>query len=147
MATKAMASALALLFLMAVPAAAQDQPQGPPSAWIAVRQLQVAFIGSAALGAGTVTYEGQSYPIRVTGLGVGGVGVSRLTAWGEVYGLRRLQDVEGVYVELRRGWALGQQGQGAMWLANAKGVSIKLTARRRGVQLTLGADGVVIALQ
>ena len=147
MPAKVVATVLAMFFMIVAPAAAQERPEGPPSASIIIRQLNVAFIGSAALGGGTLTYEGQSYPIRVSGLGIGGIGVSRLTAWGDVYGLRRLDDLAGVYVQVRRGWALGDQSGGILWLSNVKGVTMKLSTHRRGLQLTLGADGVIIGFK
>jgi len=145
MSSKLFATALALSFIMA-PAVAQDRPQGPPSGQIAIEQINIAFIGSAALGGGTLTYQGQNYPISVRGLGVGGIGASRLTATGDVYGLQSAGDLAGVYTQIRSGWALGDAGSGTMWLTNNR-VTMKLHARRRGLQLALGADGVVIAFK
>jgi hypothetical protein len=141
------ATALTLLLMLAAPAAAQERPEGAPSASIAIQQLHLAFIGSAALGGGTLTYKGRSYPISVSGLGIGGIGASRLTASGPVYGLRRRDDLAGVYTQVRSGWALGAQGQGTLWLSNDKGVTMKLNTRRSGLQLTLGADGVIIGFK
>jgi hypothetical protein len=45
-----------------------------------IQQVQIAFIGSGAAGKGTLTFRGHTYPIKVVGLGVGGVGLSKLTA-------------------------------------------------------------------
>lgn len=147
MPAKLVAIVLAMVFAIVAPAAAQERPKGPPSASIVIQQLNVAFMGSAALGGGTLTYEGRSYPISVGGLGVGGIGVSRLTAWGEVYGLRRLDDLAGAYVQVRRGWAFGDESRGTLWLSNANGVTMKLSTHRRGLQLALGADGVIIGFK
>lgn len=133
--------------LMAAPAVAQQSSLGPVSATIQIEQVQVAFIGSGAAGGGTVTYKGRSYPITVGGLGVGGIGVSKLTATGSVYGLRNLDDLAGAYVQLRAGWAVGDQGKGRLWLENSKGVTLRLVTRRQGLQLALGADGVVIGFK
>lgn len=133
--------------LMAAPALAQQSTLGPVSATIKIEQVQVAFIGSGAAGGGTVTYRGRSYPITVGGLGIGGIGVSKLTATGSVYGLRNLDDLAGAYAQVRAGWALGDQGKGRLWLQNAKGVTLRLAARRQGLQLALGADGVLIGFK
>lgn len=132
---------------MTIPAEAQERPPGPPSASISIDQFQVAFIGSGAVGSGTLIYDGRSYPLRVGGLGVGGVGVSRLTATGLVYGLHRRTDLAGGYLQLRRGWALAEKGRGVLWLGNGRGVTMRLKARRKGLQLALGADGVVIGFK
>ena len=56
---------LALLFLFAAPAAAQERPTGKPSATITIQEIQVAFVGSGAIGGGTLNFEGRSYPISV----------------------------------------------------------------------------------
>lgn len=133
--------------LMAAPAVAQQSSLGPVSATIKIEQVQVAFIGSGAAGGGAVTWRGRSYPITVGGLGVGGIGVSKLTASGSVYGLKNLDDLAGVYAQVRAGWALGDHGKGRLWLQNAKGVTLRLVARRQGLQLALGADGVIIGFK
>ena len=82
----------------------------------------------------------------IMGLGVGGIGASRLTASGTVYGLNRAGDFSGAYVQLQEGWALGEQGRGTLWLRNSKGVTLRLVARRQGLQWSLGANGVLIEL-
>jgi hypothetical protein len=63
------------------------------------------------------------------------------------YGLRNREDLAGVYAQIRAGWALGDQGGGTLWLKNDKGVAMKLQTRRRGLQLALGADGVIIGFK
>jgi hypothetical protein len=107
----------------------------------------VAFIGSGSIGGGTLKYGGKSYPITVGGLGIGGIGASHLTASGSVYGLTQREDFAGTYVQIRTGWALGDQGRGSLWLQNGNGVRIKLKTRRQGLQLSLGADGVLIGFK
>ena len=57
-----------------------------------------------------------------------------------------LQDINGVYALVRSGWAIGDHGRSKMWLKNADGVLLKLQARREGLALSLGADGIVIQL-
>ena len=132
----------ALTILLAfAPAQAQKRPIGKPSATIAIQQLQIAFVGSAAIGGGTLNYEGHSYPLSVKGLGIG---ASQLSASGVVYGLHDRADLAGVYAQIRAGWALGDEGAGTLWLKNDKGVSMVLKTHRRGLQLALGADGVII---
>ena len=79
---------LALLFLIAAPAMAQERPSGKPSATISIHELQVAFVGSGAIGGGTLNFEGKHYPISVKGLGVGGIGASELSASGLSMALR-----------------------------------------------------------
>jgi hypothetical protein len=80
------------------------------------------------------------------GLGIGGFGISTLDAVGGVYNLRRLQDFEGVYGQARTGWAIDGQGKGQMWLQKSNGVYLNLKAKRQGLSLTLGADGMLVRL-
>ncbi len=141
---KIVAIVLAASFLMTQPAPAQERPQGAPSGSVSFRQVQVAYIGSGSVGDGALKFDGKTYPITVGGLGVGGLGVSELKASGDVYGLKNREDFAGAYVQLRRGWALGDQGKGMLWLQNDKGVTMRLKVQRRGLSLSLGADGVII---
>jgi len=147
MVSRAIAFTLALLFVVAAPALATERPTGKPSATISIHQLSVAFIGSGAVGGGTLHYNGHSYPLTVNGLGVGGIGASELTASGVVYGLHNREDLAGAYVQIRSGWAIGDQGGGTLWLQNDKGVAMKLRTERQGLQLSLGADGVIIGFK
>jgi hypothetical protein len=75
------------------------------------------------------------------------MGASRLTASGSVYGLTRREELSGVYVQVRNGWALADDGKGKLWLRNSNGVTMKLNARSKGLQTALGADGVVIGFK
>jgi hypothetical protein len=128
--TRLVAATLVLLCGMyATPVNAQDAPPSYPSASVTIRQVQIAFIGSGTAGGGTLYYRGRAYPFRLGGLGIGGFGVSRLEATGTVYNMRSLE-----------------QGRGRMWLQNPDGVYLKLVARRQGLALSLGADGMVIRL-
>ena len=129
----------AMCLLVVTPALAQERPKGRPAASVTIQQIQVSFIGSGALGGGTLKYGGRSYPINVGGLGIGGIGASR--------GLLRRGDFAGAYVQIRSGWALGDQGKGTLWLHNDKGVTMRLHTQRQGLQLSLGADGVVIGFK
>lgn len=144
---KATTISLAASLLLAAPAVAQQRNLGPATGSVRIQQIQVAFIGSGQGGGGTLNFRGRSYGISVGGLGIGGIGASRLTATGTVYGLTRLGDFPGAYVQLREGWALGDQGRGQLWLRNDKGVTMRLATRRQGLQLSLGADGVLIGFK
>jgi hypothetical protein len=132
--------------ILSVGALAQSAPPTHPSGSVNIHQVHVAFIGSGAIGGGTLHYRGRRYPFKLGGLGIGGFGISTLDAAGSVYDLRRLEDFNGVYGQARTGWALGQQGKGQMWLQNSNGVYLRLKARRQGLSLTLGADGMLVRL-
>lgn len=77
-----------------------------PGASIEIHQTQASFIGSVSWGSGTLTYLGMRYPIRARGLGIG---VTRTSAMGEVYGLRQLTDFSDLYGQARSGAVLGDR--------------------------------------
>lgn len=118
-----------------------------PSGTVQMSQVQAAFIGSGATGDGTLRFRGRTYPFSVSGLGVGGIGVSTVEATGEVYDLAKADDFEGAYVQGRYGFALGEESGGALWLKNDKGVVMRLKTKRTGLMLSLGGDAVVITLK
>src|SRR5215470_6251631 len=118
-----------------------------PSGTLTIHQVQVAFIGSGTRGGGTLRFRGRSYPFSLGGLGIGGIGVSRIDASGTVYNLNQLEDFNGVYGQARTGWAAGASGKGQMWLENPNGVYLRLNAQRKGLALSVGADGMVIQLK
>ncbi len=91
-------------------------------------------------------YAGKSYPITVGGLGVGGIGASRLTASGAVYGLTNRADFAGVYAQVRAGWAIGDQSGGTLWLSNNKGSPAPQDAAR-GAATRPWRRGVVIGFK
>jgi hypothetical protein len=146
-AIKSLLAGAAALVLVSGSAVAQSRTLGPQTGTIRIEQISVAFIASGELGGGTFTWRGRSWPISVGGLGIGGIGASRVVASGRVYGLTDRADLAGAYVQLKEGWAVGRAGQGRLWLKNDKGVTISLDTRRQGLQATIGADGVVIAFK
>ena len=119
----------------------------PPSGYVDMQEIQVAYIGSGGGGTGTLTFQGQSYNFSVGGLGVGGIGISTIDAKGEVYNLKRVADFPGAYGQGRYGAVVGQASVGDLWLENPNGVVMHLRAKREGLMLSLGGDAVVITMQ
>ena len=114
------------------------------SGTITIEQIQVAFIFSGNVGGGKLHYKGKTYPFSIGGLGVGGFGVSSIEATGEVYNLRRLSDFAGAYGQARIGIVVGTLSSGTLWLENPQGVYLRLAAKRKGIALSLGLDGIYI---
>ena len=124
-----------------LPALAQQRVK---SGTVIIEQLQVAFIGSGGAGEGTLHFQGRSHRFSVGGLGVGGFGISKMEATGDVYNLRELSQFPGAYGAARYGAAFGDKGGGELWLENPHGVMMSLKARREGLAVSLGADAMVI---
>ena len=122
--------------------------QGKPlSGYVRMTQVQAAYLGSGSAGNGVLRYQGSSYPFSVGGLGVGGIGISKIEARGEVYGLQSLGDFPGAYVQGRYGFAVGNTSAGDLWLQNGNGVIMHLKAKPEGLTLSLSGDAVVIQMK
>jgi hypothetical protein len=117
-----------------------------PDGTVDMEQVQVAYIGSAGGGGGMLHYHGVSYPFRIGGLGIGGIGASTISAEGEVYNLNNLADFNGAYAQGRYGFALGNKSAGDLWMQNEAGVILHLKAKRTGLMLSLGGDAILISM-
>lgn len=126
---------------LAYPAQAQEKVT---TGTVEIEQVQVAFIGSGNLGGGTLQFQGKNYRFTVGGLGIGGFGVSKMQASGDVYNMKELRQFPGAYGQARYGFAAADKSAGELWLENTKGVLLSLRAKRTGLALSLGADAVII---
>jgi hypothetical protein len=125
--------------------ATAQQAAEVPSGTVTMEQTQVSLLANAGWGHGTLNYQGRSYRFRLHNLGVGGIGYSKLSAHGNVFGLTKLADFAGLYGVLRAGAvAVNDQLRGGIWLENPAGVRMHLVPTRSGLALNLGADGLVI---
>ena len=97
-------------------------------------------------GSGTLTFRGKEYPVSVSGLSVGDVGIVRATAKGNVYGLQKVQDFDGTYTAYAIGSTIGGGGSVAT-LRNQNDVVIHLVATTQGLKLTLNASGVRMKIE
>jgi len=97
-------------------------------------------------GKGTLTYQGKTYPVKVEGLSVGEVGVTRATASGNVYSLKKLEDFSGNYTAAAAGGTVGGGG-GITTMRNQNGVVIDLKSTTQGASLKLAAEGLRLTLQ
>ena len=138
------AFAVAALAAIAALAIARADDQLVQSATVTISQTRVGFLISAHAGGGTLRFHGQDYPFSIGGLGIGGIGITKLEATGTVYNMKDRSQFAGVYSQLRSGITVGDQGNGKLWLKNGDGVVLKLQGASKGVGLSLGADAVTI---
>lgn len=139
---------LALLLagaFVAVPDTVLAQGSGKPVGNVVMEIGKGGFILSAQGGRGTLTFKGRKYAFRIGGLGVGELGVSKINAHGEVYGLKRVEDFAGAYFQAGAG-ATAVKGKGVQWLKNANGVELNLRSNTKGFAFNLGADGLVVEM-
>ena len=131
---------LGLLLGQAAPLLAQT-----PDAVIELSGGSVAAGIGFSWGSGTLIYQGQRYPLKISGLSLASVGATEYTLAGSVTGLKTPQDINGVYTAVAIGGTLGGGG-GAAAMQNQNGVVIHTTSTTQGLSLTLAAAGVKITL-
>jgi hypothetical protein len=129
----------------ATPAAPQPVT-APPPPWVEIHSTAIAAGIGARFGEGTLLVAGQPYAFKIRGVSLGDVGISRLTAEGNVENLASASDIAGHYVALEAGAAAGK-GLSTLTMRNEKGVVMTLTSKVKGAQLTLGAQGIEIELE
>src|SRR4051812_2641439 len=115
---------LAALILGSLAACVGSKPAQPgvpptlegkaPSGLVDMDEVQVAYMGNAGGGRGTLTYQGKSYPFDIAG--VGGIGISKVGAKGEVYNLTDVAGVAGLNGLGQYGAVAGTASIGDMWL-------------------------------
>ena len=90
---------------------------------------------------GTLTYKGKAYRVSVTGLDLGKIGITKVTASGQVYNLRSLADFDGTYTSAGTDVTLAG-GHSGVTMKNQNDVKVVISATSKGVDLTVGGSGV-----
>jgi len=134
---------LASAFFLYPMAAAADEKL-VSAGTVEIEQTRVSFIGSATGGGGTLHFRGRDYRFKIGGLGIGGIGITKLKAVGTVYNLDDPLKFPGTYGELRAGMTVGQ-GNNHLWLKNGNGAVLELKGQGTGIGLNLGAGAVSIS--
>lgn len=115
--------------------------EGTPDATLNIKHTSVAVGIGGSWGSGTLTYKGHDYPISVSGLSLGKVGLSSVTARGNVHSLKRLSDFEGNYTSAGAGLTLAG-GRSAVAMKNQHGVKVALYSTSKGFDVAIGGAGV-----
>jgi hypothetical protein len=105
------------------------------------------FVVGGSGGSGTLTCDGQSYPLRVGGLRAGLViGLSKVSLSGEVRNLNQIADIEGAYSGVGASMSIGG-GADNLVAKNAKGVQLVLRGTQIGLDASLDLSGMAISLK
>ncbi len=134
-------AAAGLVMLVSALALAQGNTDGT----LTLSEGSVAAGIGFSWGKGTLTYQGKTYPVKVDGLTVGEVGISRATATGKVTNLKKVADFSGTYTAGSAGATVGG-GASAAIMKNQNGVVVELTSTTQGASLKLGAQGIKFTL-
>jgi len=137
---------LLLVVLVVIAGFTQAAKEGKPDATLRLSGKSVAAGIGFSWGKGTLTYKGKDYPVSVNGLSLVKVGITKVTASGEVYNLKKLHDFDGNYTAAGAGMTLAGGGS-AIAMKNQNGVRVVLGATTRGVDVTIGGAGVDMAIK
>jgi hypothetical protein len=108
--------------------------------------IKAGWIIGGAVGSGTLTFRGRSYPISIGGLSYGlTFGGSQTYLRGRVSNIFRPQDIEGVYGAAGAGGTI-IRGPQAIILSNQKGAVLELSGTQTGLMLNLDLSGMGLSL-
>ena len=117
-----------------------------PSGTVRISSSAVAAGIGVTWGDGTLSYKGKTYAFSVNGLSVVDLGISTVTATGDVSNLNKIEDFSGNYAAGEAGIALAA-GPSDVIMKNENGVVLRLHGTQQGVRLTLAAQGVSLKLK
>lgn len=120
--------------------------EGQPSGTVSIQTKSVAVGIGYSWGEGVLNFQGKEYKFKIKGLSVVDVGISTISAKGNVYHLSRVSDFPGTFSAAEAGIALGA-GAGAQAMENQYGVVMTLTSTKAGIQFKLAPEGLKVQLQ
>jgi len=133
---------VAVLAAALLPFATMAQAQPKPDARIELDIYKAGFIVGGSGGSGTLIHQGKRYPLNVGGVSLGAtIGVSKAELIGEVYNLKRVEDINGTYTAAGAGFAVAG-GEKVADLRNARGVQIKVRGKQIGLALEADLSGL-----
>jgi hypothetical protein len=138
-------SALVLIIALSVSSLVFAQEE-KPDATLKLSEGQVAVGIGWSWGKGTLTYHRKHYRFKVDGLSVVDVGITKASAVGKVYHLKKLSDFNGTYAAAAAEGTIGG-GAGASTMKNENGVVIQLISTTQGVNFKLAGEGVKCTLE
>ncbi|MGA2711303.1 MAG: hypothetical protein ABSF86_23215 [Steroidobacteraceae bacterium] len=143
---------VALSVLLSSGVSAEDSPTTPAAVADAKPDATLRLMGGSVAagigyvwGHGKLVYHGEEHRLHISGISLLNAGVAHLSAFGAVYNLKDLHDLNGTYLASSEGLAI-VSGTSGFYLKNGRGVVIKLLAATKGVQFNLGADGISVEL-
>jgi hypothetical protein len=131
---------LGLLLLQVAPASAAT-----PDGTIELSGGKVAAGVGYSWGSGSLIFKGKRYPLNISGIGLGSVGVNEYTASGHVTGLKRANDINGIFTAVGTGLTLGG-GASVAEMKNENGVTIQLDSTTEGLSVSVAATGVQVSI-
>jgi hypothetical protein len=121
--------------------------QPKPDAQIEFDIFKAGFIVGGSGGSGKLIHQGKTYPLNIGGVSLGAtIGVTKAELVGEVYNLKRVEDIAGTYTAAQAGFAVAG-GNKVADLRNSKGVQIKVRGKQVGLALEADLSGLQVDLK
>ena len=137
---------LILLVSILLPSASKVAAEdAQPSATVAIETKAVAVGVGYSWGDGVLSFQEEEYTFKIKGLSVIDVGISSISAQGDVYNLEKVEDFPGTFSAAEAGVAVGG-GAGTQVMKNQNGVVMKVTSKKVGVQLKLAPEGLKVEM-
>ncbi|MFZ2088564.1 MAG: hypothetical protein WAU47_08315 [Desulfobaccales bacterium] len=135
---KLLAAALVLALILTAGAALADTPSGT----ISIELNSASAMVGASWGQAVLTFEGKTHLFRVRGLKVMAVGLTKLSVGGDVYNLKNLADMTGLFQKADPAGLTFIVGDRGLVVQNQKGVTINFKGIRKGLALDLVKEGL-----
>jgi hypothetical protein len=133
--------ALAGMVALLAGRALAEEKEKMPDATLTLSEGSVAAGVGWTWGNGELSFQGKTYKVKVDGLSVAEVGITKATASGNVYNLKSVSDFDGVYAAAATEGTAGK-GAGVSSLRNTKGVVINLKSETKGANIKVAAEGL-----
>ncbi len=142
---KTLIGGLIAMSLVFAASSASAKEEKKPDATIDFKSTAVKIGVGLAWGSGTLKYKGNEYPLKARGFQLVGVGVSVSEMTGNVYNLKKVEDIEGSFTAVGVGAAVGT-GASSIRTKNDKGVVMEVWSTDKGVEVSIGGSGVTLDL-
>jgi len=113
---------------------------------VRIKVTKAGFIIGVGGGSGTLTFHGKTYPLRISGVSLGMIGVSSADLVGRARNLRRASDIAGSYTAVGAGLAIAG-GASTARMQNANGVILEVRGTKVGFSASLDLSGLTISMQ
>jgi hypothetical protein len=121
-------------------------PAEAATGYVNIHIFSAGFIIGVSGGSGTLTFRGQSFPLRIGGISAGAtIGASGTDLVGTASGLHAPGDIVGTYSAVGAGLSIAG-GRQATQLTNGRGVILRLRGRQIGFMFSIDLSGMNINL-
>lgn len=125
----------------------KDLKKAKPSATLDIASEQMRLIFGGTAGKGVLHFNGKDYPFtyKSASAGLGAKAVKEMSATGNVYFLKQVEDFAGQFTSIAQSAMAGTSEVTATY-KNSKGVTIDLRGTVKGVGLSLGGGIATVEL-